>query len=125
MSGGRHSECTILGPMRSGSVCFDGLDVSNSSFQEVGTRAFLDKYLLLAPRPGRRYPSPIWRHHWPQAAGRVTAIDPYAEGIARAKEDLPAEWRGRVEFQQAAFEDFAASSPGAIYDLVILSWSLC
>jgi 2-polyprenyl-3-methyl-5-hydroxy-6-metoxy-1,4-benzoquinol methylase len=64
-----------------------------------------------------------WRYAG--AAGRVTAIDPYAEGIARAKEDLPAEWRGRVEFQQAAFEDFAASSPGAIYDLVILSWSLC
>jgi 2-polyprenyl-3-methyl-5-hydroxy-6-metoxy-1,4-benzoquinol methylase len=64
-----------------------------------------------------------WRYA--DLAGRVTAIDPYEEGIARAREDLPADWTGRVEFQQAAFEDFAAASEGSTYDLVILAWSLC
>jgi ubiquinone/menaquinone biosynthesis C-methylase UbiE len=64
-----------------------------------------------------------WRYAG--SAGHVNAIDPYADGIARAKQDLPVEWQGRVEFHHAAFEDFAAASPSAIYDLVILSWSLC
>jgi hypothetical protein len=39
----------ITGTLFNWSMKMVGLDVSESSFQEVGTRAFLDKYLLLAP----------------------------------------------------------------------------
>ena len=58
-------------------------------------------------------------------AEHVTAIDPYAAGITKARQNLTTELRGRVEFQHKAFEDFAAASEPSAYDLVILSWSLC
>ncbi len=58
-------------------------------------------------------------------AAHVTAIDPFAEGIARARTSLPEELRGRVEFHHVAFEDFAAASHPAACDIAILSWSLC
>lgn len=58
-------------------------------------------------------------------AARVTAIDPFAEGIARARENLPGELRGRVEFHHIAFEDFAAARNPLAFDIAILSWSLC
>lgn len=64
-----------------------------------------------------------WRY-----AGRtahVTAIDPFAESIMRARENLPAELQGRVEFHHIAFEDFAAASEPSTFDVAILSWSLC
>lgn len=57
-------------------------------------------------------------------AAHVTAIDPFAEGITRARENLPGELRGRVEFQHIAFEDFAAVSELSTFDMAILSWSL-
>lgn len=58
-------------------------------------------------------------------AAHVTAIDPFAEGIRRAKEGLPPELKDRVEFRHSAFEDFAAASRPSTYDVAILSWSLC
>jgi 2-polyprenyl-3-methyl-5-hydroxy-6-metoxy-1,4-benzoquinol methylase len=62
-----------------------------------------------------------WRY-----AGRVEyviAIDPRAEAIARARENLPKELRGHVEFQQMAFEDFSPTSNPANFDSIIFSWS--
>ena len=56
-------------------------------------------------------------------AAHVTAIDPFAEGIEQARENLPDELRGRVEFQRIEFGDFAASEPSS-FDMAILSWSL-
>jgi hypothetical protein len=32
---------------------------------------------------------------------------------------------GRVEFHAIAFEDFSAASAPSVFDLAILSWSLC
>ncbi len=58
-------------------------------------------------------------------AAHVTAIDPAAARIALAKEHLPPALHGRVEFRSVAFEDFAAFSAPAAFDIVILSWSLC
>lgn len=58
-------------------------------------------------------------------AAHVTAVDAWAEGIARARENLPGGLQGRVEFQHAAFLDFAAASEPSAFDLAILSWSLC
>ena len=57
-------------------------------------------------------------------AAQVTAIDPFAEAITRARENLPGELQGRVAFHPIAFEDFAAASEPSTFDRVILSWSL-
>jgi len=54
----------------------------------------------------------------------VTAIDPFEEGIRWAKKDLPDTLRDRVEFHHRAFEDFADVTESAVFDIVILSWSL-
>jgi 2-polyprenyl-3-methyl-5-hydroxy-6-metoxy-1,4-benzoquinol methylase len=58
-------------------------------------------------------------------AASVTAIDPNAEEIARAKEQLPPALLDRVEFQAIQFEDFAAASPNAVFDIILASYSLC
>jgi 2-polyprenyl-3-methyl-5-hydroxy-6-metoxy-1,4-benzoquinol methylase len=63
-----------------------------------------------------------WRYA--AKAARVTATDPFAEGILRAREKLPAELRDRVEFHNTAFADFAAASEPSRFDSAILSWSL-
>lgn len=58
-------------------------------------------------------------------AAHVTAIEPFARSLDRAKADLPDELMGRVDFQNISFEDFAAVSKAAAFDVAILSWSLC
>ena len=63
-----------------------------------------------------------WR--FADRAEHVTAIDPFGEGIERARENLPGELRERVEFHHVAFEDFAAASEPSTFDIVLLSWSL-
>jgi 16S rRNA A1518/A1519 N6-dimethyltransferase RsmA/KsgA/DIM1 with predicted DNA glycosylase/AP lyase activity len=58
-------------------------------------------------------------------AAHVTAVEPFAPSVARAKRDLPDELKDRLEFHQADFGDFALTlGPGA-FDVVLLSWSLC
>ena len=64
-----------------------------------------------------------WRYA--RQAGHVTAIDPFVEGITQARGNLPEDLQGRVEFQPIAFDDFAAESEAASFDLAILAWSLC
>ena len=64
-----------------------------------------------------------WRYA--DRAAWVTAIDPFAPSIARARENLPRELRGRVEFHHVAFEDFAAANEASTFDMAILAWSLC
>jgi 2-polyprenyl-3-methyl-5-hydroxy-6-metoxy-1,4-benzoquinol methylase len=56
-------------------------------------------------------------------AEHVIAIDPKADAIARAKENLPEELKNRVEFYQFAFEDFSAASKPSSFDSIIFSWS--
>ena len=58
-------------------------------------------------------------------AARTTAIEPYAESISQAQEDVPAELKQRVDFVNTAFEAFAAGSEPEMFDMVLLSWSLC
>jgi 2-polyprenyl-3-methyl-5-hydroxy-6-metoxy-1,4-benzoquinol methylase len=57
-------------------------------------------------------------------AAHVTAIEPFGKSVARAKENLPDELKGRVEFNQVGFDDFAAAAEPGAFDVVILSWSL-
>ena len=64
-----------------------------------------------------------WRYA--DKAARVTAIDPSSKQIAKAKEDLPSQLKDRIEFQDITFEGFNAASAPSVFDIVILSWSLC
>jgi 2-polyprenyl-3-methyl-5-hydroxy-6-metoxy-1,4-benzoquinol methylase len=81
---------------------------------------FRDKHVLeIGCGDGRL----TWRYA--DKAAHVTAIEPSAEQIALAVEKLPNNLLGRVEFHVAALEDFAAHSAPSIFDLVILSYSLC
>lgn len=64
-----------------------------------------------------------WRYA--DKAAHVTAIEPSSEQIALARKNMPTNLKGKVEFQSATLEDFAANSKSSIFDLVILSYSLC
>lgn len=64
-----------------------------------------------------------WRYA--DNAAHVTAIEPSAEQIKLAKNNLPDHLQGRVEFHAASLEDYVADSKSSIFDLVILSYSLC
>jgi 2-polyprenyl-3-methyl-5-hydroxy-6-metoxy-1,4-benzoquinol methylase len=63
-----------------------------------------------------------WRYA--DKAAHVTAIDPSPKQIAQAREDLPSQLQDLIDFRNIAFEDFAASKP-SVFDIVILSYSLC
>jgi 2-polyprenyl-3-methyl-5-hydroxy-6-metoxy-1,4-benzoquinol methylase len=86
---------------------FDLVDLSGRDVLEIGsgdgrlTRRFADK------------------------VSHVTAIDPFAAGIKRAKQSLSGASAGRVEFHNVAFEEFATAREPATFDIAILSWSLC
>ena len=58
-------------------------------------------------------------------AEHTTAIEPSSDSIAREREELPAKLVGRVDFRNIALEDFAAGSEPAMFDMALLSWSLC
>jgi 2-polyprenyl-3-methyl-5-hydroxy-6-metoxy-1,4-benzoquinol methylase len=85
---------------------FDLVDLSGRDVLEIGagdgrlTRRFADK------------------------ASHVTAIDPFAAGIMRAKEGVSASAE-RIEFHNVAFEEFATAREPSTFDIAILSWSLC
>lgn len=63
-----------------------------------------------------------WRYA--DRAARVTAIEPFGDSIARAKERLR-QTNLAVDFRHVNFEDFAGASDADVFDVGILSWSLC
>ena len=64
-----------------------------------------------------------WRYA--DNAAHVTAIEPNAEQIALAKSNLPMNLQGKIDFQSATLEEFAADNIPSMFDLVLLSYSLC
>ena len=58
-------------------------------------------------------------------AAHVTAIDPFEDSIARAHKWLSDATNERIEFRHVSFEDLAAASHADIFDVALLSWSLC
>lgn len=58
-------------------------------------------------------------------AAHVTAIEPFEGAIARAQKWLSEAPNERIEFRHVAFEDFVAASDAAVFDVTLLSWSLC
>jgi 16S rRNA A1518/A1519 N6-dimethyltransferase RsmA/KsgA/DIM1 with predicted DNA glycosylase/AP lyase activity len=51
-----------------------------------------------------------WRYA--ERAAQVTAVEPFAPAVMRAREHLPQELEGRVVLREAAFAEFAAQAPG-------------
>ncbi|MCI0553973.1 MAG: class I SAM-dependent methyltransferase [Anaerolineae bacterium] len=64
-----------------------------------------------------------WRYA--NKAAHVTAIEPSDKQIALARKNLPKHLRGRIEFHVATLEEFAVNSKASVFDIVILSYSLC
>ena len=58
-------------------------------------------------------------------AAHVTAIDPFADAITRANTWLSEAPNERIEFRHVAFADLAAAREADLFDVTLLSWSLC
>ena len=63
-----------------------------------------------------------WRYA--EKAAHVTAIDPSAEDIEKARDNLPDPLKGRISFIVSTIEEYAASTPKQLFDVAIFSWSL-
>jgi len=75
--------------------------------------------LEIGPGTGRL----TWRYA--DRTAYVTAVDPWVDGIERARQTTPTTVAKRVEFHPTALLDFAADHGPSVYDVAILSWSLC
>jgi 2-polyprenyl-3-methyl-5-hydroxy-6-metoxy-1,4-benzoquinol methylase len=64
-----------------------------------------------------------WRYA--DRVAHVTAIEPFGDAIARAKERLSQAPNELIEFRHMAFEEFVAASDPDVFDVSLLSWSLC
>ena len=58
-------------------------------------------------------------------AAHVTAIDPFADAIGRANTWFSEAPNERIEFRHVAFQDLAAATDADVFDVTLLSWSLC
>jgi 2-polyprenyl-3-methyl-5-hydroxy-6-metoxy-1,4-benzoquinol methylase len=63
-----------------------------------------------------------WRYA--DRAAHVTAIEPFGDSVARANERLR-ETNLPVEFRHVDLGDFAAGTDPDVFDVALLSWSLC
>jgi len=59
-----------------------------------------------------------------ELAAFVTAIDPGAEKIARARQETPKHLLGRVEYIASSIEDFPLPGNESSFDTAIFGWSL-
>ena len=58
-------------------------------------------------------------------AAHVTAIEPFESAIVRAQNWLSEAPDERIEFRHASLMDLAAASDADVFDVTLLSWSLC
>ena len=58
-------------------------------------------------------------------AAHVTAIEPFEDAIARAQAWLSEAPNERIEFRHVSFDDLAAAIDADVFDVTLLSWSLC
>jgi 2-polyprenyl-3-methyl-5-hydroxy-6-metoxy-1,4-benzoquinol methylase len=63
-----------------------------------------------------------WRYT--EKTAHVTAIDPVAEDIEKARANVPATLRDRVRFVESTIEDFAPPTGEQRFDVAIFAWSL-
>jgi 2-polyprenyl-3-methyl-5-hydroxy-6-metoxy-1,4-benzoquinol methylase len=58
-------------------------------------------------------------------AAHVTAIEPFEDAIVRAQKWLAEAPNERIEFRHVSLMDLAAASDADVFDVALLSWSLC
>lgn len=63
-----------------------------------------------------------WRYA--SVAEEVVGIDPKPEPIARARNDMPKELRGRVVMLETALEDYQRGAHAPLFDVALMSWVL-
>lgn len=63
--------------------------------------------------------------HYADRAAHVTAIDPSDGQITVARGNLPTKLEDRIDFHVATLQGFAADSKPSLFDIAILSYSLC
>jgi 2-polyprenyl-3-methyl-5-hydroxy-6-metoxy-1,4-benzoquinol methylase len=113
-------------PASAGRILARGRALISIDPEEREIRALFDladldrkQVLEIGPGTGRL----TWRYA--DRAAHVTAVDPWVHGIERARQATPATVATRVEFHPTAFLGFAADHGPSVYDVAILSWSLC
>ena len=63
-----------------------------------------------------------WRYA--SNAGEVVGIDPNPERIARARNEMPKELRGRVSLLETTLEEYQHGGQAALFDVALMSWAL-
>ena len=71
---------------------------------------------------GAGYGRLTWRYA--ALAGEVVAIDPNPEKIARARQEMAQELRGRVTLLKTTLADYRPDAQAAPFDGVLMSWAL-
>ena len=71
---------------------------------------------------GAGYGRLTWRYA--ENAGKVVAIDPNSERIARAQENIPEELRGHVSILETTLEKYHHDGQAPPYDVALMSWAL-
>ena len=63
-----------------------------------------------------------WRYA--ENAGKVVAIDPNTERIARAQDDIPEDLQGRVSILETTLEEYQHHGQAPLFDVALMSWAL-
>ena len=63
-----------------------------------------------------------WRYA--SNAGEVVGIDPNPERIARARNEMPKELRGRVSLLETTLEEYQHGGQAPLFDVALMSWAL-
>ena len=59
-----------------------------------------------------------------EQAAQVIALDPDADMIVLARENIPRALKGRIEFHTGELQDYKAAANDRKFDLALNSWSL-
>lgn len=71
---------------------------------------------------GAGYGRLTWRYA--SKAGQVVGIDPDPDRIARSRNDMPEELRGRVAMLETSLEGYQHDLRAPLFDLALMSWAL-
>ena len=71
---------------------------------------------------GAGYGRLTWRYA--ENAGKVVAIDPNLERIARARDEIPGDVRGHVSILETTLEEYQHDGQAPPFDVALMSWAL-
>ena len=71
---------------------------------------------------GAGYGRLTWRYA--ANAGEVVGVDPDPERIARARNEMPKELRGRIAMLETTLEEYQRDVQAPLFDVALMSWAL-